>query len=95
MENNNLAAQVEALAEDARDLAHSIRDDDNQPADRSRQRAHQLRQHMGIALVLAERLAQQKGNAEMLTTTDQRDGTGQVCYTIDLEPTEIAPVNSQ
>lgn len=89
MENPDLSAQIEALTEDARDLAHSIREDDEQPAERTRRRAHQLREHLGVALILSERLARQKGNGEMLKLEDREDGTGRVSYTANVEPKTI------
>ena len=86
-DDNPLPGQLEALAEDARDLAHSIRTTGEMPRGQAQQHAHQLRETLGVALVLAERLARQQGTDRMVEISRHLDGTGEVRYEISLDPT--------
>jgi len=87
-----LPDQLETLAEDARDLADAIRTDDtgDMPQVQAQQHGHQLRETLGVALILAERLNRQQGNAQMVEITEQPDGIGEVCYEISVDPTSVA-----
>jgi hypothetical protein len=85
-DNPTLPGQLEALAEDARDLAHSIRTTGDMPRGQAQQHAHQLRETLGVALVLAERLNRQQGNDQMVVISRHPDGTGEVRYEISLDP---------
>ena len=84
-----LPDQLETLAEDARDLAHAIRTGD-MPRSQAQQHGHQLRETLGVALILAERLNRQQGNAQMVVINEQPDGIGEVCYEISVDPTSVA-----
>jgi hypothetical protein len=91
--DHSLADRLSRLASEAQALAETIRDGDG-PEGRTRRHAHRLRTHLGVALVLAERLAQQTGNDRMVTMNDHGD-TGTVCYEIALDETEILDVEAQ
>lgn len=91
--NESLADRLSRLARDAEDLANSIRNG-NEPDERLRRYAHQLRQHFGVGLVLAEDLARQSGNGSMLTIDDRGD-VGRMSYEIALNESEIADVEMQ
>jgi hypothetical protein len=84
-----LPGQLEALAEDARDLAHAIRTTGDMPRGQAQQHGHQLRETLGVALILAERLNRQQGNAQMVETTENPGGTEEVAYLINLDPTNV------
>ena len=84
-----LCGQLEALAADARDLADTIRTTDDMPRGQAQQHSHQLRETLGVALVLAERLNRQQGNDQMVEITEQPDGIGEVRYEISVDPTSV------
>lgn len=93
MDQSSLAARLSALADEAQDLADAIQEGGG-PENRARRHAHRLRSHFGVGLVLAERLARESGNKQMLTY-DPRDDAARVCYSIALDETEIIDVEMQ
>jgi len=88
-DDQTLCGQLEALVEDARDLAHTIASTDDMPHIQAQQHSHQLRETLGVALILAERLNRQQGNDQMITISRHPDGTGEVRYEISLDPTSV------
>ena len=83
--------QAERLLERAACLLEDVKDASNHTPDaRTARRAHELRQTVGVLLILSERLARQHGNARMVEL-DAR--TGRASFVVDLEGTDPLSAN--
>jgi len=75
--------QLDRLLEDAQRLLRDVDDaTEDTPDERTRRRTHELRQTLGVLVVLSERLARDTGNDSMVTL--DRD-TGAVSFTVALD----------
>lgn len=95
MDNNQFASRLSDLASRAEYLANTIYSGEDTPDERMRRDAHDLRETLGLALVLAERLARDHGNRRMVTLDEKGDDTGEARYQIALNDPEIADVEMQ
>ena len=86
---NSLASRLSRLASDAESLAETIRSGTEAPPDRTRRRAHRLRETLGVALVLSEMLARETGNGPMVEMGGRPDGTGEVRFVVDLDEADL------
>lgn len=86
---SGLAARLSNLASEAASLAKTIRGSDGDVPERTRRRAHNLRQHFGMLLVLSNRLAKEHGNESMLRTNVHEDGSATVAFTVDLDSADL------
>ena len=78
--------QIDRLLNDAADLLRDVDDaTEDTPDERTRRRAHKLRQTVGALLVLSERLAREHGNGSMVTLDHNGDGTGTASFTVNLD----------
>ena len=79
------AEQAERLLERATRLLSDVQHASNDtPAERTARRAHELRQTVGVLLILCERVAREHGNESMV---ELHAYTGEVCYTVELDNT--------
>jgi len=85
METEQLADRLSDLASRAEYLANTIYLGEDTPDERMRRDAHDLRETLGLALVLAERLAREHGNLRMVETTELDDGTGEASFAVNLD----------
>lgn len=85
MDEPTLASRLSDLASEAERLANTIYLDEDVPAERTRRHAHRLRETLGIALVLSERLARQNGSGHMVEFSQRPDGTGEASFAVNLE----------
>ena len=75
--------QLDRLLEDAQRLLRDVDDaTEDTPDQRTRRRTHELRQTLGVLLILSERLARDEGNDSMVTL--DRD-TGTASFTVNLD----------
>lgn len=86
------AKQIEDLAERARDLATAIREEKDE--ERTRNHAHQLRTHLGVALVLSETLAREADNPRMLAI-ENGPKEARVSYTVALDESNFNDLKMQ
>ena len=78
--------QLDRLLEDAQRLLRDVDDaTEDTPEGRTRRRTHELRQTLGVLLILSERLARDEGNDSMLTLDRNGDGTGTAAFTVNLD----------
>jgi len=84
MDEKTLASRLSDLASEAERLANKIYLDEDVPAERTRRHAHRLRETLGAALVLSERLARKAGNDTMVKMDERPDGTGEARFTVEL-----------
>lgn len=89
METEQLANRLSDLASRAEYLANTIYLGEDTPDERMRRDAHDLRETLGLALVLAERLAREHGNRRMVTFDERDDNTGEARFQIALDDPEI------
>ena len=85
---------IRDLLQGAADLEKAIREgiqDENTPNERTRRRAHRLRETLGVALVLSERLTREFGNGEMVRLEPSDEGTGQASFSIVLDDRPYFP----
>jgi len=85
MQSDETTEQIGRLLERATRLLEDVED---APAERTRRRAHELRQTVGVLLILTERLARECGNASMVEL-DAR--AGRASFTVDLDHTNPLP----
>ena len=78
--------QLDRLLTDAQRLLRDVDDaDSDTPDQRTRRRTHELRQTVGVLLVLTERLARENGNGSLVTLDNHGDGTGTASFTVNLD----------
>ena len=78
--------QAERLLERAACLLSDVQNAPNDaPAARTRRRTHELRQTVGVLLILTERLARERGNDPMVELEARTDGTGRARFTVELD----------
>jgi hypothetical protein len=92
METETLAQRLSDLAREAESLAESIRTEDDLPERRARD-AHRLREVLGVALILSDRLARAHDRDRMLVLDDRGDGTGHVRFSVALDESQIVDIN--
>ena len=63
------------------------------PDERTERRTHELRQTVGVLLLVCERLARTHGNAAMVKVDTNADGTGRATYVVDLKGTDPLSAN--
>jgi len=90
MDNPSLPDRLSDLASEAASLANTIRDSEESMPERTRRRAHNLRQHFGVLMVLSNRLAKKHGNESMLRTNVHEDGNATVAFTVDLDSADLS-----
>jgi len=95
MSPNSLAGRLSDLASKAEYLANKIYLDEDAPDKRTRHLSHRLRETLGVALVLSERLARENGNDSMVTLSDQGDGPQEARFAVALDETEITDLEMQ
>ena len=77
--------QINRLLNDAAELVQAVDDaTEDTPDERTRRRTHELRQTVGVLLILSERLARDTGNDSMVTLDRNGDGTGTASFTVNL-----------
>lgn len=90
MDKLTLASRLSDLASDAERLANTIYLEEDVPDERTRRHAHRLRETLGTALMLSERLARETGNGPMVEMKEGPDGaTGEARFAVDLGGPEI------
>ena len=78
--------QIDRLLTDAAELVQAVDDaTEDTPDARTRRRTHELRQTLGVLMILSERLARDEGNDSMLTLDRNGDGTGTAAFTVNLD----------
>ena len=78
--------QLDRLLNDAQRLLRDVDDaTEDIPDQRTRRRTHELRQTLGVLLVLTERLARDAGNGSLVTLDNHGDGTGTATFTVALD----------
>jgi hypothetical protein len=82
---SELEDRIDGLLDDAADLMEAIREGEG--GDRARRRAHRLRETLGVALILSERLAREKGNDVMVQLEAVADG-GRASFSVDLDSSD-------
>jgi uncharacterized membrane protein YccC len=82
---SELEDQLAGLLDEARGLLDAIRE--GEADNRARRRAHGLRETLGVALILSERLARDAGNDEMVQLERSGHG-GRVSFSVDLDSDE-------
>ena len=95
METEQLANRLSDLASRAEYLANTIHLGEDTSDERMRRDAHDLRETLGLALVLAERLAREHGNLRMVTLGERDEGTSEARYQVALGDLEIAGLEMQ
>jgi hypothetical protein len=90
METEKLADRLSNLASRTEYLANTIYLGEDTPDERMRRDARDLRETLGRALVLAERLAREHGNLHMVTLGERDDGIAEARFEVALEDLEIA-----
>jgi hypothetical protein len=80
------------LLTEARGLAEDACLTPDRPTDRCARDLHQLRQHMAVGLILANRMCRGMGGAEFLTIDDDGD-TATVSFRMDLTDRPDLPDN--
>jgi hypothetical protein len=76
---DSLAARLSKIVGDAESLAETIRTQKDPPLpERTRRRAHRLRETLGVALIMSEMLARETGNGPMVEMRGRPDGAGDV-----------------
>jgi hypothetical protein len=88
---DSLAARLSKLASDAESLAETIRTQNDALPERTRRRAHQLRETLGVALIMSEMLARETGNGPMVEMRGRPDGAGEARFVVDLDGVELEP----
>ena len=89
MQSDETTEQIGRLLERATRLLKDVENaPGDTPAERTRRRAHELRECLGVLLILAERLARERGNDPMVEP-DAR--TGRACYTVELDNLDPLP----
>jgi hypothetical protein len=83
--DDSTAEHIDGLLDEARGLLDAIRE--GEADDRARRRAHRLRETLGVALILSERLARDAGNDAMVRLEATADG-GRVAFSVDLDSDE-------
>lgn len=83
--NDMTADRIDGLLNEARGLLDAIRE--GEADDRTRRRAHRLRETLGVALILSEHLARDAGNGPMVELEATADG-GRVAFSVDLDGDE-------
>jgi len=92
METEELANRLSDLASRAEYLANTIYLGEDTPDERMRRDAQDLRETLGLALVLAERLAREHGNLHMVTLDEQDADTAEARFEVALDDPEIADI---
>jgi len=83
--------QAQRLLERATRLLSDVKDAPNDSPDaRTARRAHELRETVGVLLILCEPLARESGNARMVEL-DAR--TSRACFTVELDGTALLSEN--
>ena len=78
------------LLRKAQDLLRDVQDgSSDDETERTRRRAHRLRETLGVALIVSERFAQQHENGSMIELDSHGDGTGTASFTVDLSSAEL------
>ena len=78
--------KIGRLLNDAADLLRDVDDGtEDTPDERTRRRTHELRQTLGVLLILSERLARDEGNDSLVTLDNHGDGTGTAAFTVALD----------
>lgn len=90
MDTEQLADRLSGLASRAEHLANTIYVGEDISDERMRRDARDLRETLGIALVLAERLAREHGNLRMVTLDEQDEDIGEAHFEVALDDPEIA-----
>ena len=89
---DSLAAQLSKIVGDAESLAETIRTQKDPPLpERTRRRAHRLRETLGVALIMSEMLARETGNGPMVEMRGRPDGAGEARFVVDLDGVELEP----
>lgn len=84
MDGPSLASRLSDLTSEAEYLANTIYLNEDIPAERTRRHTHRLREILGVALVLSERLARKNGNGKMVQFSERPDGTGEASFEVNL-----------
>ena len=83
MPDRTLTDQIDRLLRDATRLLRAVDEGmGDAPDERTRRRTHELRQTVGVLLILSERLAREHGNGSMAVL--DRD-TGTASFTVNLD----------
>ena len=78
--------QINRLLNDAAELVQAVDDaTEDTPDERTKRRTHDLRQTLGVLLILSERLARDTGNDSLVTLDGNGDGTGTASFTVALD----------
>jgi hypothetical protein len=85
----SLAKRISDLASEAESLAESVRAAEEDLPDRTRRDAHRLREVLGTALILSDRLARENGNDRMIMLEDRGDGTGRASFAVNLDDSPL------
>ena len=86
--------QAQRLLERATRLLSDVQNAPNDaPAARTARRTHELRQTVGVLLILTDRLAREHGNAPMVELEARTDGTGRACFTVELDNLDPLSLN--
>lgn len=86
---DSIASRISKLASDAESLADTIRSGGEAPPERTRRQAHQLRETLGVALILSEMLARETGNGPMVKVNGRPDGTGEARFALNLDEVDL------
>lgn len=90
MDELTLASRLADLSSEAERLANTVYLDEDVPPERTRRHAHRLRETLGAALLLSERLARQTGNGPMVEMKEGPDGnTGEARFAVGLDGSEF------
>lgn len=89
MDEQTFAERISRLASEAERLANTIYLDEDVPAERTRRHTHRLRETLGVALVISERLARQNGNGHMVEFSQRPDGAGEASFAVNLDDLDI------
>lgn len=95
MEDSTLAERLSDLASRAESIAEEIQAAGDEVPERTRRHAHRLREVLGVALILSDRLARRAGNDRMVLLEDRGDGTGEARFTVALDESSIAEIRPQ
>lgn len=94
-ENEDLLNRISTLASKAGHLANKIYLDEDAIDEEIRNHTHSLREILGIALVLSERLARENDNESMVTLRDQGKGPGEARFPVALDEMGVDDLEMQ